>query len=228
VTRPPGPIEQYAWPEELDGHVVTPGPSPRLHGYDVEGDLAIHYRFADVALLVLIGEVPSDEQAAAFDVAMTFLAPLSIAEAPAHAAALSNLCGAPSTGVFGVAAVAAAERARALLGESPALLDLLGSPSETVDASLTASSDEEHQSVQRLREALARRGVRVPALDRPLSRRAALVATLFFAGLTRPAQLEAALVLASLPAVIAEAHHHTPGAFAGYPMQLPPFEYEDP
>jgi hypothetical protein len=54
------------------------------------------------------------------------------------------------------------------------------------------------------------------------------VATLWFAGLTRPAQIEAALVTASLPCVVAEAPFHGVASFPKYPMQTPPFQYEDP
>jgi hypothetical protein len=89
-------------------------------------------------------------------------------------------------------------------------------------------SSGERESVQRLRDALTARGVRIPALEGSLSRQAALVATLWFAGLTRPEQLEAALVTASLPGVVAEAPFHGVASFREYPMQLPPFQYEDP
>src|SRR5579862_485636 len=104
MSRPPGPVEQYPWPEELRGNVVTPGSRPRMHGYDVEGDLARHYRSSDVVLLALTGELPSDEQSIAFDVALTFLAPLSVAEAPAHVAALAHITGSRSSAILGVSA----------------------------------------------------------------------------------------------------------------------------
>jgi hypothetical protein len=228
VNRPPGPVEQHPWPEELRGNVVTPGARSRMHGYDVEGDLAKHYRFSDVVLLALTGELPSDEQSIAFDTAMTFLAPLSVAEAPTHAAVLASITGSRSSAILGVSAIALAERARTLVADSTPLLQWLAAPGGTLDARFRDDAPGERESVQRLRDALARRGVRIAALDASLSREAALVATLWFAGLTRPEQMEAALVTASLPGVVAEAPFHKVASFREYPMQLPPFRYEDP
>ncbi len=226
--RPPGPIEAQSWPEVLVGHTVTAGARPRLHGYDVEGDLARHYRFSEVMLLALVGELPSEEQAGAFDVAMAFLAPLSVAEGPTHAAVLAQISGARSSGVLAVAAVTLAERARAVLASSAGLLEWLASPGSALDPALTASSDEDREAVERLREALAARGIRVDALDRPLGRLPAILATLWAAGLTRPEQLEGALVIGALPSVLAETRSHDVASFREYPMQVPPFEYEDP
>jgi hypothetical protein len=228
VKRPPGPVEQHPWPEELRGNVVTPGTRSRMHGYDVEGDLAKHYRFSDVVLLALTGELPSDEQSIAFDAAMIFLAPLSIAEAPTHVAALANITGSRSSATVGVSAIALAERARMLVADSGPLLQWLAAPGSSLDARFRDDRPDERESVQRLRDALAGRGVRIAALDGSLSREAALLATLWFAGLTRPDQLEAALVTAALPGVVAEAPFHKVASFREYPMQLPPFQYEDP
>jgi hypothetical protein len=210
----------------LRANVVTPGPEPRLHGYDVERDLARHYHFSDVSLLALSGELPSDEKLAAFDTAMSFLAPLSVAEAPTHAAIIARLCGATSPGVLGVGVVALAERAHDIVSGSASLLRWLASPEQPLDPACLCESD--RGAVDRLRDTLAGRGVRVGALDQPLSRQSALLAVLWYAGLTRPAQMEAALVLASLASVVAEAHTHEVASFRTYPMQLPPFEYEDP
>lgn len=228
MPRPTGPIEEYPWPERLRAHAVTPGARPHLHGYDVEGDLARHYRFSDVTLLALLGQLPSDEQLEAFDVAMSFLSPLSVAEAPTHAAVLARICGAQSSGVLGAAAVALAERARHVVNASAGLLEWLRAPHGTPEARHLATTEEDRSAVERLRATLADRNVRVPALGQPLGREAALVATLHFAGLTEPHQLETAMVMASLPLAVAEARMHEVASFREYPIQLPPFEYEDP
>jgi hypothetical protein len=159
---------------------------------------------------------------------MTFLTPLSIAEAPTHVAALAHITGSRSSAILGVAAIALAERARTVVADSASLLAWLASPGSSLDAGFLTDVPGERESVQRLRDALAASGVRIPALETSLSRQAALVATLFFAGLTRPQQLEAALVMASLPCVVAEAPFHGVASFREYPMQLPPFHYEDP
>src|SRR5262245_48707929 len=89
AARPEGPVEAYPWPEKLEARVVTPGDAPRLHGYDVEADLCAHYSFVETVLLSLTGELPSEPQAAAFDVALQFLGPLSVAHASTHAAVLA-------------------------------------------------------------------------------------------------------------------------------------------
>ncbi len=223
-----GPIEDNEWPDKLKAHVVTAGAAPRLHGYLVERDLAKHYRFTDTTLLALTGELPSDAEGAAFDVAMMFLAPLSVAEAPAHAAALARICGARSSAILAAAAVTLAERARFIVARCGKLLDWLAAPDDALDPSFAPAGEEDGASVKTLRAALARKGVEIELLAKPLSREAALVATLWFAGLKRPEQLEAALVMASLPAVVAEAHCHDVASFREYPMKLPPFDYEDP
>jgi hypothetical protein len=223
-----GPIEDNEWPERLKSHVVTAGAAPRVHGYLVESDLAKHYRFTDTALLALTGELPSEAEGAAFDVAMTFLAPLSVAEAPAHAAALARVCGARSSAILAAAAITLAERARFIVAQCGKLLDWLAAPDDALDPSIEAQGEEDRVAVQALRDALARRHVDIEVLAKPLSREAALVATLWFAGLRRPEQVETALVMASLPTVVAEAHCHDVASFREYPIKLPPFEYEDP
>jgi hypothetical protein len=223
-----GPIEDHEWPDTLRGHVVTPGGAPRVHGYLVERDLAKHYRFTDTALLALTGELPTDGQAAAFDVAMTFLAPLSVAEAPAHAAVLARICGARASAIVAAAAIALAERARFVVARSSRVFDWLAAPGEALDPALVAAGEEDRDSVASLREALGQRGVIVDVLANPLSREAALLATLWFAGLRRPELVETALVMAALPTVVAEAYCHDVAAFRQYPMKLPPFTYEDP
>jgi hypothetical protein len=50
---------------------------------------------------------------------------------------------------------------------------------------------------------------------------------LFALGFTRPAQLEAAVVCARLPATIAEAFATKTTSFNHYPMNLPRYEYEE-
>ena len=94
-----GPIEAQQWPERLTARVVTPGDDPRVHGYSIESDLARHYRTTDAFLLALTGELPSDDDGTAFAGAMHFLSATSIAEAPAHAAALARICAATTSAV---------------------------------------------------------------------------------------------------------------------------------
>ena len=111
-----GPLEETPFPEQLLGRVVTPGAAPRLHGYDVERDIAVHYGQAELVLLALTGELPDSRAAVLFEVACAFLSPISVAHAPAHAAVLSRLCGTTTSATIGTAAIALGEEARAAAG----------------------------------------------------------------------------------------------------------------
>ncbi len=222
-----GPIEQYPWPDKLTARAIAPGADPRVYGYSVENDLARHYRFTDLVLLSLTGELPTDAQSAAFDVALQFLAPLSIAEAPTHAAVLARVCGARVSGINAVAAVALAERARAFAERHASLLDWLPTRAGDPPEPYLATTEADHAATQALQRALAVRGVSDAAPPESLNRAASLITVLYAAGLTQTAQIETALVLASLAPSVGEAMQHAVASFREYPMQLPRFEYED-
>lgn len=218
-----GPIEDTVWPEHLTAHVTDPSGEPRLHGYAVESDLAVHYSFPELCLLALTGELPSERQARAFGVALSFLCAASVAEAPLHAARLSRVCGATSSGTIGVAAIGLAEQARHLLAEHADLLAWLGADTGPFPERHRATSAAEVESVERLRRAL---GEPVRGLDENPSRSAALVCVLWAAGLTTGASLELAWTLARLPVTLAEARAVPPASLRDYPMNTPPFVYE--
>jgi hypothetical protein len=79
-----GPFDRQPWPTQLVAHVVEAGPVPRVHGYDLAG-LVASYGVADLVWLGLRGELPAPHQRAALEVAAMLLAPVGVAEAPAHA-----------------------------------------------------------------------------------------------------------------------------------------------
>jgi hypothetical protein len=226
-SRPNGPIEDQSFPTQIEAHVITPGPDPHLHGFSVEGDLARHYRFPELVQLALTGAPPEEAQGRAFDIALQFLAPLAVAEAPTHAAALASLCGARTSSIVAVACIALAERARYVIAAHGELLAWLETADAELPAHYRAGSGEDAASVDRLRRALTSAGVEVPGLARGLTRWAALFMTLHFAGLRRPEQLEAAFVTASLAPTLAEAMAHMPMSFSRYPIDLPAYIYED-
>ena len=96
-----GPLDSGAsFPARLTARVVTPGERPRVHGYDVEGDLALHYQPTDLLFLLLMGELPTPAVSRAFSVVLMFLAPVSVAHASTHAAVVGRLCGAPASSEF--------------------------------------------------------------------------------------------------------------------------------
>jgi hypothetical protein len=223
-----GPIEERAWPEQLTGHVVTPGPRPRIHGYDVEGDLSLHYGFGETVLLALTGELPSRPVGRAFEVALQFAAPLAVGVGPAHASHLAGLCGADAPGVLAVGAIALGEEATAMVDGHRELLERLERGGGELPPRFATDDPAQQGAVGRLRDALGRTGVTVPLLEASPTRTAALLAVLHACGLGRREQLIAALVLARLPCVFAEGDAVHPGDLGSYPLELPPFVYRDP
>jgi len=219
-----GPLDDVEWPAKLTARVVTPGPCPRVHGYDVEGDLARHYSFAETVLLALTGDLPAKGEARAFDVALQFAAPAFVQEAPTHATILARICMASTSQMLGVAAIALAEQARVLVADHRAWIDLLAGPFSEAPPELLAKTDEERESVMRLRQAL-RGTVVVPALVHDLGRPAALLATLHASGLRTADTMECALVLARLPVAMAEGLATPAGSHREYPVLLPPIAY---
>lgn len=222
-----GPLESTPFPEELTARVVTPGREPRVHGYDVESDLARHYGAAHLVLLSLTGELPEEPARAASEVAWLFLAPLSVAHAASHASVLSRLCGATTASTVGVAAIGLAEQARAQLVEHGELLRCLQSERPTLPERYQSHDTAERAAVERLRQALAGTGLAVPALQQSPTLDAALLSVLFGCGLRRPEQLEAFIVLSRLPCALAEGFAERAANFAAYPINLPAFVYEE-
>jgi Citrate synthase, C-terminal domain len=223
-----GPLDDAPWPDKLMARVVTPGPRPAIHGYDVEADLAAHYSFAETVLLALTGELPSPERARAFEIALQFLAPSPVNEAPTHAAVVARMCNVMTSAVVGTAAIALAEQARAAVDAHASWIGRLDSSEPGALDAWAPSDDEERRSVRRLRQALDASGATVPRLECDIGRLAALIATLHFAGLKRADQLQAAFVLARLPSTLAEALATPAHSFRDYPVDLPPVRYVEP
>ena len=225
--QPPGPFDLAEWPAQLRARVVTPGPRPHVRGYDVEGDLARHYSFAEGVLIALGGEVPSEAQGRAFEIAMQYLSPAPVNEAPTHAAALCRISAGTDSGVIGTAAVGLAEQGRAAVAH-PGVLVWLQEGGDPPDGAL-AKNDDERESVARLRDALRATGLSVPALGHDLGRTAAILAVLHACGLRSGYTLEAAWVIARLATSVAEAMTNKRRGFQAYPTLLPPIRYdEDP
>ncbi len=221
-----GPLESGDFPDQLRARVISPGAEPRVHGYDVERDLAQHYRFTDVLLLLLTGELPSNGALAGLEVALCFFAPVSVAHASTHASVLSRLCGASTSSTIGVSATALAEQARVTLAEHDELLRW--SADDPLPARYVATDDANVGSVQRLKAALEKTGLVVPGLEQGPTRNAALILLLRACGLKRKEQMESLLVLARLPAALSEAFAERATNFANYPINLPAFSYEEP
>lgn len=223
-----GPLESGAsFPTRLTARVVTPGERPRVHGFDVEGDLARHYQPTDLLFLFLNGELPAAPVSRALTVALMFLAPVSVAHASTHAAVVGRLCGTPASSAFGVAAIGTAEHARSLLDDHAELIAWLATPRGSLPERFQARGAADLAAVQRLELALAPTGFSVPALAERPSRDAALLMVLFALGFQQREQLETVIALARLPSAIAEAFAERPANFGNYPINLPRFAYTE-
>ena len=222
-----GPLESGDFPEKLSARVVTPGRQPRLHGYDVEADLAQHYSPSEVAYLAITGELPEPDAAAALDAVLVFASPVSVACAPTHAAVLSQLCGANSGATLGVAAIALAEQAQFLLCEHEELLKWLNAPTTAFPRQFQSMKSEYRDAVERLVSALSPSRLAVPALSHEPAPDAAVIAVLHACGLRSSRQIEALLVWTRLPVVLAEAFAETEANFKNYPINRPRYEYEE-
>jgi len=223
-----GPAEDSSWPEQLTARVVEPGDAPALHGYDVQRDLAAHYRFGEVVLVALAGEPPSEVAGRAFELAMTFASVITIAEAPTHAASLARLCGATPSGVLATGMLTLVEQVRAELEAHAPLLHWLDEPSADAPTCARAKHVGDRAGAKNLADALTRIGFscRAPLPDPSVA--ALVLAVLHSVGLCRIDQLHAALCIARLAPLAAEAMASGAGTLRDYPLTLPPFQYEEP
>ena len=220
MTSRRGPLEAVPWPETLDAYAVSDDDETlRLHGYDVEADVAAHYRFSDALYLAIKADLPNDPRSRALEIALTFALPLSVAEAPIHAAALARICGARPSGVASVASLALGEQTSETVRE---LLPVLrGEAEPPVDVTPRAAA-----SVARLR-ALLTGVLDVPLLDRQPSRELAILAVLWACDLRTEWELVHAMTLARLPSAVAESGPRRPLDFASYPTTTPPIDYTE-
>lgn len=222
-----GPLDAASFPDTLSARVVTPGPRPRLHGYDVEADLARHYTPTDILFLTLTGELPAPDVSAALGIAFAFLAPVSVAHASVHAAVLARTCGTTSSSTIGVAAIALAEQARVLLDDHAAWLAWLADPSAPFPELYRAADANDAGATERLRDVLASFGFHAAWLAEKPTRSAAVLGVLHACGLTERAELEAAVVTARLPTAVAEAMAVKVADFNQYPTNLPRYTYQE-
>jgi hypothetical protein len=220
-----GTIESREWPATVQARIVGPGAAPTIHGYALHDDLAKHYRFADIVLLSLTGEL-DPVAGAALDVVLRFACATSVADAPTHAATLAKLCGSRVSGIVSIAATGLAEQSRAILDEHERVIPRLVIGSLNGMAKDYAARDEdERHAVEALRQALGSFTARVPALGYDIRIDTAIVAVLLGCGLREREHLELALTLARLPVACAEAFAAETGAFKEYAINTPAFVY---
>lgn len=225
-----GPFEREAFPDRLTAHVVEPGPDARIHGYHVAGDLARHHGLADLVWLALRGELPTEHQRAALDVACVLLAPVHVGQAPSHAAYLSRIAGAEVGATLAIATVGLGELVRHERVTLESWLAWLDRPEGPVPAVVCdAEQSDEAAVAQRWLDSRMRgwfgagRGLPPGALTRV----ACAYALLHRLGLRGPLALETVTVCARLPVIAAEAAYTRAGAIRSYPARLPDYQYVD-
>lgn len=220
-----GPIDDRTWPDKLTAHVVKPGNQPLIHGYDVQSDLIQHYNFSELILLALTGEPPSREIGRAFEIALIFAAPISIAEAPVHAASLSQLVNSRGHGTLGLIGIGLAEQTHYLVESYGDLIEWFGNPEHPFPEAFCAKDHGEQEAVQRLKEALSDTGIQPKGLQHNVSLFGGLLNVFYSCGLQSKSQIETAFMLARFACAAAEAFAVKPLDFKSYPIDLPPFRY---
>ncbi len=221
-----GPIDDREWPQQLDSHVVYPGTNPLIQGFDVQADLALHYSFAEIALLTLTGKAPDENTGRAFEIALAFLSPISTAEAPAHAAVLTNLMGCTSNGLLSVVGIGLVEQAHFILEAHKELLAWLNNPAEhSFPESSQLQNKEEHAAIKRLQFALKNTAVSSKSFENNPSLMAAILSVLYECGLQTQDQLEAVFTFARFLCTAAEGFAIKRMNILKYPMNLPVFRY---
>ncbi|MFO0760779.1 MAG: hypothetical protein U0359_30160 [Byssovorax sp.] len=222
-----GPFDVEPWPERLACHVVDPGPIRRVHGYGVSFDLALHAGPLEVAWLAFQGELPGPGARAALSTALVLLAPIHAGEAPAHAAILARIAGAPAHLLPAIAAVALGELSRiehARLAPLRRWLDTREGPIPEVARAIDPSPEEE-RAHREIASASARwLGDRALPASPALDRVALAHALLHLLGLDE-LTVHTLSVGARLPAVLAEARCVEAAAVRAYPARLPDYAY---
>ena len=209
------PLDKAAWPEKLTAKVVQPGESPRLYGYDLQRDLAKHYRWSEALFLSLTGELPEEQLVPALEIALIFLSSVTVAEAPGHAAVLAGFCGTTTSAATSIVAITLAEQARDFVAQF-------------IGLSTDAAADNQEPGIRELRARLDEHQLQHLTLEARLEVPGAALSVLWQCGLSTASQLEATWVLTRLPVALAESWRQPASQFIKYPTQLPRFEYHHP
>lgn len=228
MTKRTGPFEDGTWPERLRAVAVTPPPHPRLHGYDLEGDLSHHFSLAEIMLLALTGEAPDEAAGRAFEVAMIFASACSVNEAPTHAATLARTMGAPAANAVQAGFLIGCEAARAAIDDHQELLQWLRDGRVgPLPPCARATEDRDGDVPEELCRAM---GAVAADLGPPAgsSRLAALISIMWACGLRSDDGLIVALSWAKTASIAAEAVGNPRGELTNLPNRIPDFRYEAP
>jgi len=224
-----GPFEREPFPDRLPARVVAPGADARIHGYHVAGDLARHHGVADLLWLALRGDLPTEAQRAALEIACVLLAPVHVGQAASHAAFLARIAGATAGATLAIATVGLGELVRHEHDTLAPWFAWLERGGAVPDVARAADPSDEAVAAQRWLDGRMRawfgaeRGLPSVALTRVACAHALLHAL----GLRGPLVVETIAVWARLPVIAAEAAHARAGAVRMYPARLPDYQYVD-
>ena len=222
----PGPFDEFTDCNKLEAGVVDQHEGDvLLHGYSVASDLSRHYSFSELILLSLTGKPPDRRTGRAFQILSHFVAPVSVREAPVHAARLGQVVGTGPGSLTSLTAVGLAEQARAHVDECADLIDWLGDPSGVPPDCVEPRDAEDAQRATVLLEALDDIGFDTAVGDLRAGFWPSAVAVAWQCGLKSREQLIAALVSIRLPVAFAEATSVEGGDLRAYPMNLESFDY---
>ncbi|MFT3693228.1 MAG: hypothetical protein QM831_08805 [Kofleriaceae bacterium] len=217
--QPPsrGALDDTPWPETLIARATdsSDATDDRLFGYAVLGDVAANYGFSDAVYLSIVGELPTPEQGRIFALAMTAAAPVPVLEASAHTAVLARLSGSTIPSTLGASMLVVGDRTRVMLEANEAFLRWLDAPNGPPPVAVPTSPWVEALFAAARLE-----------LPTTLPRDAALLALFHTAGVRTREQLEAALMIARITGVAAEALQTGPQHLPLYPVKVPEFRYE--
>jgi hypothetical protein len=228
VTDRKGPFEEGTWSERLTALCVERSPHYRLHGYEIEQDLARHYGIAEVMLLALAGEAPSLACGKAFEAALLFACPCPVDEAPTHGARLARSFGAPVTSAVAAGMLLGLEAAQAEVHHHRELLCWLSDGRRgTLPECARATHERDAASVEELTRCIgeAHGDLAPPPMA---SRMAAVIAVMWACGLRSEDQLAIALWWAKAVSIAAETVAASRGGLVKFPVLLPNFRYEAP
>lgn len=221
------PLDRIGAKERLEAKVVDTRTEPRIHGYSVHDDLARHYSFGEVILLTITGEPPTEAVGRAFEVVLTYMTPISIAEAPAHAARLGQAVNSSVSGIVSLAATALSEQARWLLDEHAGVLSWLADRSEDFPQQARADGPDQRRQVAALHAAVSDELGDLAIFSNDPALWPALLGVLYACGLREPGHILLAIVQARLSTAVAEATAVVPGQLKDYPINIPPIRYTD-
>lgn len=197
----------------------------RIHGFDLDADLAPAIGPTGVLLTTWLGEPPNGSQLRTFAVALTMAAPFGAHEGPVHAALVARACGSDETAVLSTALVVLAQRCGADVEAHAPLIAWATNEGRGEAPSCSHEDTCDGAALEQLGQ-LERSPIVDALRASPPCRTGGALALAARAGLHDRAHLEAFLAMARLPTLVAEVVAAPRGDLSQIPLNLPAFRYE--